>query len=284
MPVALRFARVGSVSDQLALGVRDRAEHGARRIALLVDLELFQHLLDQVDLVVVVVDREARIAAEVLDVAPQPAGALAWNVPTARPRAMSVPTRPSRRSRSSRAALLVNVTASTFDGALSTRFEQVRDAMDDDARLARARPGQDQQRPVDMRDRLALMRIQARRSFVGAVGGWGGHVADVLTPWTGVSADGVRRPLRRLGDLDTDREALAQVLQVGDDQDLLELGLDGLDRFDDAVAALLVLRAEALVDDQRSAIACRRGGPAGATARCGSRSSTRNPSPPLNIS
>src|SRR5262249_60073661 len=36
-----------------------------------------------------------------------------------------------------------------------------------------------------------------------------------------------------------------------DHEDLLELGLDGLDRLDNALAAFLVLRAEALINDQR---------------------------------
>ena len=38
---------------------------------------------------------------------------------------------------------------------------------------------------------------------------------------------------------------------MGDHQDLLELGLDGLDGLHDAVAAVGVLRAKAFVDDQR---------------------------------
>src|SRR5947208_10324171 len=53
-----------------------------------------------------------------------------------------------------------------------------------------------------------------------------------------------------LGDFDAHREAVPQILEVRDDEDLLELGLNGLDGFHDALAAFLVLRAEAFVDDQ----------------------------------
>src|SRR6266851_3749859 len=65
------------------------------------------------------------------------------------------------------------------------------------------------------------------------------------------SSDSVGAPLRRFRHLDTYRKSVAQVFEMGDDQDLFKLGLDRLNRFDDAIAALLVLRAEALVDDER---------------------------------
>src|SRR5216683_2311594 len=66
-----------------------------------------------------------------------------------------------------------------------------------------------------------------------------------------ISADSVRTALWRFGHLNADGETVAQVFQVGDDQDLFELGLDGLNGLDDAIAAVLILRAEALVDDER---------------------------------
>ena len=55
----------------------------------------------------------------------------------------------------SSAALLVNVSARICDGRHAA-FEQVGDAVGDDAGLAAARPGQHQQRPVAVRHGLAL--------------------------------------------------------------------------------------------------------------------------------
>ncbi len=45
-------------------------------------------------------------------------------------------------------------------GRDQARLDQVGDAVDDDAGLARARPGQDEQRPIGMGHRLPLLRVQ----------------------------------------------------------------------------------------------------------------------------
>src|SRR5579859_930536 len=65
-----------------------------------------------------------------------------------------------------------------------------------------------------------------------------------------ISADSVRTPERRFGNFDPHGKAIPQVFEMGDNQDLLELGFDRLNRFDDPIAAVLILRAEALVDDE----------------------------------
>jgi hypothetical protein len=57
--------------------------------------------------------------------------------------------------------------------------------------------------------------------------------------------------VRRLLDLDARREWVFQLVNVGDDQDQLEVVLDGVDRRHQPLAALGVLGAEAFVDDQR---------------------------------
>ena len=75
-----------------------------------------------------------------------------WNVPT---QTRDCGTRASMRSRISPAALLVKVTARIELGR-DARSQQVGDASGDHPRLARAGPGQDEQRAVDMGDGLAL--------------------------------------------------------------------------------------------------------------------------------
>ncbi len=54
-----------------------------------------------------------------------------------------------------------------------------------------------------------------------------------------------------LGALDAHGERLLHLVHVGDDQDALKVRLNGLDDVQDAIAALRVLGAEPLVDEQR---------------------------------
>lgn len=56
----------------------------------------------------------------------------------------------------------------------------------------------------------------------------------------------------RLVDHDMHGEAVAQVVDMRDDEDQVELVLNGVDRLDETGAAGFVLRAEALVDEQRA--------------------------------
>ena len=55
----------------------------------------------------------------------------------------------------------MNVTARTADGGTCRVGDDVRDAMRDDAGLAAARAGQNQQRSFGVGDRFALLRVQA---------------------------------------------------------------------------------------------------------------------------
>src|SRR5262249_16007554 len=56
---------------------------------------------------------------------------------------------------------------------------------------------------------------------------------------------------RTLGHLDARWEAVFQLVDVRDHEDAREVVLDCLDRFEEAVAPFLVLRAEAFVHEQR---------------------------------
>ena len=62
------------------------------------------------------------------------------------------------RSFISPAALLVKVMARISSGRACPAWMQVGDAVGDDARLARPGAGEDQQRPVDVRDGAAAAR------------------------------------------------------------------------------------------------------------------------------
>ena len=64
------------------------------------------------------------------------------------------------RSAISAAALLVKVTARMRSAARFHAAREVGDAIGDDPRLARARPGQNEHRPTHGFHRLALLRIE----------------------------------------------------------------------------------------------------------------------------
>ena len=83
----------------------------------------------------------------------------AWNVPawTSRPPS---PTRLMIRSRSSAAALLVNVTARIRHGRDVLDPDEVGDAMGEHAGLARAGAGQDEQRALGRGDGAGLLGVQ----------------------------------------------------------------------------------------------------------------------------
>src|SRR5690349_20163789 len=59
------------------------------------------------------------------------------------------------------------------------------------------------------------------------------------------------RTARRLDHVDTRGEFVLQLVNMGNDQDLLEVILDRADRLHQALSPLRVMGAEALVDDQR---------------------------------
>src|SRR5437763_7921421 len=100
----------------------------------------------------------------------------------------------------------------------------------------------------------------SRRFFPGRDPVWvaASTIRVVIVPCTpspqnncSASTDCVGTPRRRFSDLNSYRKPLPQILEVGDDQDLLELGLDRLNGFDNAIAPVLVLRPEAFIHDQR---------------------------------
>ena len=146
------------------------AEHCARRGALFVDLEVFEDLFDQIDLIAVVVDGEAGIAAQVLDVAAKPA--CAQRVERAHREASGqVATNQGIESLAQLAGSLVGERhRQEVVGIDVLDLKEVRHAVHDYPRLARAGPSQDQQRPIDMRDRFALVLVQAFEQAFRAVG------------------------------------------------------------------------------------------------------------------
>ena len=125
--------------------------------------QLLQRLLDDGELVGRVVDDE--VARQADRAAPRGAAAArtASGTSTATRRRQSAPSSDSTRSRISSAALLVNVTASTSSGSRVAVADEVRDAEGDDARLARARAGEDQQRARRCAGRLRVVRDSACR-------------------------------------------------------------------------------------------------------------------------
>ena len=84
----------------------------------------------------------------------------AWNVRTQIAARDVAEQRPRAASRISPAALFVNVIARISFGFAPDRGDQVRDAVREHARLARARAGDDEQRPLGVQDRLALCLVQ----------------------------------------------------------------------------------------------------------------------------
>ena len=147
--------------DQLVLRVRDLRVDPARDEALRVALELLEDVLDQPDLVGLVVDREVRLVAEVRRLPaqdapaggvegedPGAAGVLAEEVPLARAHLVGGAVREGDRED------LVRLRAD--------RADQVRDAVREHPRLARARAGDHEHRPLGVEHGVALGFVQPR--------------------------------------------------------------------------------------------------------------------------
>ncbi len=158
VPPAL-FAEPGG-PQQLVLGVADLAADGLRRVALGVYVELLHAALDEPPAVVLVVDGERALVAHALGLAAQHARAHA--VEGADPH--------SARHRPHEAldALLHLAGGLVGEGdghhlvrACVLHLEQPGHPMREYARLAGAGAGKDEQRALDVRDRLALLRVQA---------------------------------------------------------------------------------------------------------------------------
>ena len=142
------------------LRVADFGQRHPRLHDAVVDLQLFEHLLDERDLIGRVVDDEIARQADGGRFAPQEA------------RAQRVERRDPRADQR-RAEQRLDASAHFFrrfvgegDGknfvVLRVAFgQEVRDALRDDARLARAGAGKDQQRAVDVQDGFALFGIES---------------------------------------------------------------------------------------------------------------------------
>ena len=149
-------------ADQLVLRIRDLAVDAARREPLRVDAEVLEARLDDPDLVGLVVDREARAVAEPLRLAAQhaTAGGVEGEDPGRARLTTEHPLEPlahlaRRLVRERDREDLVRLHA--------VRADQVGDPVGQHARLAGARAGDDEQRPVDVENGLALGRIRGRR-------------------------------------------------------------------------------------------------------------------------
>ena len=90
-----------------------------------------------------------------------------WKVITHIREAVRPPTSRSTRSFISFAARLVNVIARISPGAATPAVDQVRDAVREHARLARAGAGDDEQRPLGVLDRFTLLRVERVEQCVG---------------------------------------------------------------------------------------------------------------------
>ncbi len=150
---------------ELVLGVGDLGLHRARGEALGVDVEVVEAALDQPPLVGRVVDRELARVAETVGVGAQHpgAGGVEGHDPHRARRAAD--------EQLDALAHLLGRLVGEGDGedlvrAGLTRAHQVGDPVGQDARLARARAGEDQQRALAVGDRVALRRVQAGQQLV----------------------------------------------------------------------------------------------------------------------
>ena len=165
--VALHHRRIGGllrIAERAAVILRlaDAGEHHARVDALFFRQQVFEDLFDQALLLRLAVDDEVFLVAEVLrELAQQPraervegadhhlaAQSIAHHVLHAR-------LHFARR--------LVREGHGEDVSRMNAFIHHERDARRDHARLARARAGEDEQRPVDVRRRLALLGIECAR-------------------------------------------------------------------------------------------------------------------------
>ena len=168
---------VGLGVAQLVLRVGDLVVDGAGREALRVDAELVEAALDQPPRVGLVVDRElARVAQPV-------------RLGAQHPRAGGVERHHPHRARAA-AEQQLDALAHLLRGLVRERDREdlvrarhpraleERDPVRQHARLAGARAGEDQQRPLAVRDRLALRRVEARQQLLDPALGCGvGHAS-----------------------------------------------------------------------------------------------------------
>ena len=144
---------------QYALGLGDRCQNGTGRVPLRIVACPLQALLDGRHLVVIVEDRVVAGQAEEIPIAPQQTRA--EGVESADGQRVAVGTGQADEALPHFPRRLVGEGHSQDAvGADAAHLHQVGDAVGDDAGLAAARPGHDQQRPVDGLDGLFLRRVQ----------------------------------------------------------------------------------------------------------------------------
>ena len=150
---------IGHRRRQLALGARDRREDRARREALRIDGQLLDDALHQRHLVGVVEDREPALDADGRAVGAQDAradGVERAEHDVARLVAEQVHDAVAHLAR----RLVRERDGDDAVGMDVLDCDQVGDAVRDHARLAAARPGEDQQRPLRVLDRFLLGRVE----------------------------------------------------------------------------------------------------------------------------
>ena len=146
--------------------VADARERLARRHELVVDAEIFFDLLDERDLVRRIVDDEVAGEADFRRFAPQQARA--EGVESRKPHAARVVADERRDALTHLAGGLVGKRDREHVVGLGVPVaDEVCNAISDDARLARARAGQDEQRSVTMQNGFTLFRIQFREEVHG---------------------------------------------------------------------------------------------------------------------
>ena len=152
--------------DELVLRVRDLRVDAAGDEALRVALELLEAVLRQPDLVGLVVDREVRAVAEPRRLAAEdPAAGGVEREDPDRPRGVAeqvlepLAHLPRRLVRERDGEDLVRLRA--------LRGDEVRDAVREHARLARAGPGDDEQRPLCLQHGLPLGGIEVGEVLLG---------------------------------------------------------------------------------------------------------------------
>src|SRR5262249_2364478 len=148
-------ARAAPPLARAVLALADPGADRGRTKALHVVAQVAHDLLDQVVALAGVVDREvARPAAEVLDFAPQ--DARAGRVEGADPQALHREEGLAALAHLAR-GLVGEGDREDLVRSRAARGDEPGDAARDDARLARARPGQDQERALAVDDRRALL-------------------------------------------------------------------------------------------------------------------------------
>jgi hypothetical protein len=148
------------------LRLADAGERGTRRQQFFVDVDVAQHLLDRRVLIRRVVDDEIALEPDLSRLAAQQARAHRVERRDPHPPAVG-----GEQPRDARAHLLRGLVREGdrehFLLAREAATDEIGNAKRDDARLARARTGEDEQRPFDLLDGLALLRVQIRQKVHG---------------------------------------------------------------------------------------------------------------------